>query len=73
MSTRSALALAILLVSLSGCGTAARSVRLDTGQGKSLVHTPRGGGAPVELRTEKLARELTTQDTRLNRLITKRR
>jgi hypothetical protein len=45
-----ALVLAMLLVSLAGCGTAARVVRLDTGPGKPLVHTPRGGEAPVELR-----------------------
>jgi hypothetical protein len=45
-----ALVLAMLLVPLAGCGTAARVVRLDTGQGKPLVHTPRNGEASVELR-----------------------
>jgi hypothetical protein len=46
------LALAVLLcVPLVGCGTAARSVRLDTGEGKPLVFSPRGGEMPVQLRT----------------------
>jgi hypothetical protein len=40
---------ALLVVMLVGCGTAARSVRLETGQGKTLVHTPRSGQAPVRL------------------------
>ncbi|HEX8434183.1 AHH domain-containing protein [Archangium sp.] len=40
----------LLLVPLAGCGTASRVVRLDAGQGRPLVHTPRHGEAPVELR-----------------------
>ena len=39
MCTRALVAL--LVVMLVGCGTAARTVRLETGQGKPLVHTPR--------------------------------
>jgi hypothetical protein len=38
------------LVPLAGCGTAAHSVRLDTGQGKPLVVTARIGEQPVQLR-----------------------
>ena len=40
----------LLLVSLVGCGTASRAVRLDTGQEQLLVITPRGGEPPVQLR-----------------------
>ncbi|WP_309896648.1 hypothetical protein [Archangium sp.] len=47
-----ALALTILLlVPLIGCGTASRTVRLDAGEGKVLVVSPRGGDSPVQLRT----------------------
>jgi hypothetical protein len=49
---------ALLLVVLTGCGTPARSVRLDTGQGEPHVHVPRGGPAPVELKREVLTRAL---------------
>jgi hypothetical protein len=46
------LALAALLwVSVIGCGTASRVVRLDTGESEALVFTPRGGESPVQLRT----------------------
>ncbi|MFE8598891.1 SitA5 family polymorphic toxin [Archangium violaceum] len=40
----------LLLVLLVGCSTASRVVRLDTGKGKPLVVTPRGGEPPVQLR-----------------------
>ncbi|WP_309890394.1 hypothetical protein [Archangium sp.] len=40
---------AALLVFLSGCATAARVVRLDTGQADTLVFTPRAGAQPVNL------------------------
>ncbi len=40
----------LLLVLLVGCSMASRVVRLDTGQGKPLVVTPRGGEPPVQLR-----------------------
>lgn len=39
----------LLLVLLSGCGSAARVVRLDTGQREPLVYTPRSDAEPVEL------------------------
>jgi hypothetical protein len=42
---------ALLLVPLVGCGTASHAVRLDTGEGRPLVFTPRGGEPPVALRT----------------------
>ena len=42
---------ALLLVPLAGCGNASRAVRLDTGEGKVLVVSPRGGDSPVQLRT----------------------
>jgi hypothetical protein len=45
-------------VPLVGCGTAARSVRLDTGQGRPLVLTPRGGEEPVRLSTGELKEAL---------------
>jgi uncharacterized membrane protein len=54
---RSALRLVVLaLVALAcmpliGCGSAARTVRLDTGQDKPLVLTPRSGEQPVQLHT----------------------
>ena len=40
----------LLLVALAGCGAASRAVRLETGEGKVLVVTPRGGEPPVQLR-----------------------
>jgi HNH/ENDO VII superfamily nuclease len=40
----------LLLMSPVGCGTASRVVRLDTGQGRPIVLTPRGGEVPAELR-----------------------
>jgi hypothetical protein len=47
------LALAALLVLLlAGCGTAARTVRLDTGQGEPLAFTPHRGQEPVRLRKD---------------------
>jgi hypothetical protein len=39
----------LLLVPLVGCSTAARTVRLDTGEGRPIVHVPRGDVALVEL------------------------
>ncbi|HEX5747544.1 MAG TPA: hypothetical protein VFZ09_14960 [Archangium sp.] len=42
---------ALWLVPLVGCGSAVRTVRLDTGQDRLLVFTPRGAEQPVELRT----------------------
>jgi hypothetical protein len=42
--------MALALVLLVGCGTVTHAVRLDTGQGKPLVHTPGGGQEPVRLR-----------------------
>ncbi len=41
---------ALLLVPLAGCGTASRVVRLDTGQDRPLVVSPRRGEPPVQLR-----------------------
>jgi hypothetical protein len=49
---------AVLLVTLAGCGTAARSVRLDTGQGEPIVHTPHSGEASVEVRKGELEEAL---------------
>lgn len=45
---------AVLLLSLIGCGTASRAVRLDTGARKTVVFTPRGSGSPVQLREGEL-------------------
>lgn len=39
----------LLVVGLVGCGSAIRTIRLDTGQGPPLVHTPRGDVKPVRL------------------------
>jgi hypothetical protein len=44
--------LVLLWVPLVGCGAGARTVRLETGRGPPLVHTPRGGEEPVRLRQE---------------------
>ena len=53
------LALVVLvLVALAGCSTAARTVRLDIGQGTPLVHIPRGGDEPVELKKDEFERAL---------------
>ncbi|MGZ3458997.1 MAG: hypothetical protein ACXU86_10900 [Archangium sp.] len=49
----------LLLVLLVGCGTTARVVRLDTGQGKLLVHTPRGGHDSVKLREGEFQESMT--------------
>jgi hypothetical protein len=49
----------LLVVSLVGCGTAARTVRLDTGGGKLLVHVPRGGEEPARLRENELEEAMT--------------
>ncbi|RKH15862.1 hypothetical protein D7X74_17145 [Corallococcus sp. CA047B] len=38
-----------LLVLLTGCGSATRVVRLDTGRGAPIVITPRGNAAPVKI------------------------
>jgi hypothetical protein len=43
---------ALLLVTLVGCGTASRVVRLDTGEGKPIVHVTRNGAEPVRLRKD---------------------
>jgi len=45
---------ALLVVPLVGCGSAARIVRLDTGQGEPLVLTPHTGHEPVRLRQNEL-------------------
>ncbi|PTL85468.1 hypothetical protein [Vitiosangium sp. GDMCC 1.1324] len=50
--------MAVLAVLLAGCGTTARMVRLDTGQGKPRVHTPRGDQEPVKLREEEFKHSL---------------
>lgn len=39
----------LLLVSLAGCGTASRTLRLDTRQGPPRLHHAPGGKKPVEL------------------------
>jgi hypothetical protein len=49
---------ALLLAPLLGCSTAARTVRLDTGEGRPLVHTPRRGEQPVRLRPDELKKEM---------------
>ncbi|QRK12959.1 hypothetical protein JQX13_24750 [Archangium violaceum] len=51
---------------LVGCGTATRVVRLDTGQGTPLVHSPRGGHGAVPLREGELrdAMEVLVRDVR---------
>ena len=41
--------LPLLLVVLTGCSSATRAVRLDTGHGAPIVFTPRSGATPVEL------------------------
>lgn len=38
-----------LLWALTGCGGAARVVRLDTGRGASIVHVPRSDATPIAL------------------------
>lgn len=48
----------LLLVALAGCGTVSRAVRLDTGEGKALVFTPRGGESPVQLGTGEFTQSL---------------
>jgi hypothetical protein len=50
---------ALALVTLSGCASAPRTVRLDTGQGTPLVHTPRGGQEAVRLREDEFKGALT--------------
>jgi hypothetical protein len=49
----------LALMTLSGCASTTHSVRLDTGQGTSLVHTPRSGQEPVRLREDELQQALT--------------
>ncbi|RKH45026.1 SitA5 family polymorphic toxin [Corallococcus sicarius] len=44
--------LPLLLVVLTGCSSATRAVRLDTGHGAPIVFTPRSGAVPVELDTD---------------------
>jgi len=52
----------VLWVLLVGCGTSARSVvRLDTGQGEPLVHTPRRGVEPVALSEEEFRKTVAQQ------------
>jgi hypothetical protein len=54
------LALAVQLwVLLAGCGTTVRTVRLDTGEGTSFVHTPRRGEEPVRLRQDEFKGAMT--------------
>ncbi|WP_146209802.1 hypothetical protein [Vitiosangium sp. GDMCC 1.1324] len=48
----------VLLVLLFGCGGTTRVVRLDTGQGKPLVHQARGGHEPVRLREDEFKQAL---------------
>ncbi len=51
----------LLLVLLSGCSASTRSVvRLDTGQGQPIIHTPRRDVAPVQL-SEKEFRKAVSQ------------
>ncbi|HYO51454.1 hypothetical protein [Archangium sp.] len=50
--------MAVLLLILVGCGSTTRVVRLDTGQGKPLVHHPRGGQEPVKLREDEFTQGL---------------
>lgn len=56
-----ALSLAALLLVPAGCSTAARTVRLETGEDKALVVTPRGGEPPVLLREEEFKASLAVQ------------
>lgn len=51
--------LTLALVTLSGCASAPRTVRLDIGQGTPLVHTPRGGQEAVRLREDEFKGALT--------------
>lgn len=53
-----ALALAALLLPLGGCGTASRTVRLDTGADRPFVFTPHGGESTVRLRPGELEASL---------------
>ena len=39
----------VLLVFLAGCGGARKAVRLEVGQGRTVLHVPRGDPAAVEL------------------------
>jgi hypothetical protein len=50
--------MAVLLVLLTGCGTTSRVVRLDTGQGRPILHTVRGGQEPVKLREDELQEKM---------------
>jgi hypothetical protein len=50
---------AVLLVLLSGCGTAPRAVRLDTERSDSLVFTPRSGVGPVAVGRGEFQRALS--------------
>lgn len=52
------LVLMVLLLSLAGCSSATRVVRLETGQGTPLVHTPRSGQEPVRLSQAELRQSL---------------
>lgn len=44
--------MALWLVLLVGCGTPAKSVRLETRRGETFLHTPRSVGGRVELKPE---------------------
>jgi hypothetical protein len=47
--------LVVLLAGLSACGTT-RVVRVETGEGQSTVHVPRGGDKPVVLKEKEFKR-----------------
>lgn len=57
---------ALLVVPFVGCGTTARTLLLDTGQGEPLVFTPRSGQEPVRLRKDEFkgAMERLARDVR---------
>ncbi|MDC0710277.1 restriction endonuclease fold toxin 5 domain-containing protein [Stigmatella sp. ncwal1] len=55
-------AVVLLFVFLSGCGTATRSVvRLDTGQGDPLVHTPRRDVEPTAVNEKEFKKAVAQQ------------
>jgi hypothetical protein len=57
---------AVLMVLLTGCGTASRVVRLETGQTDTLVFTPRSSAKPVSLEKDDFVKAAVTlaRDTR---------
>jgi hypothetical protein len=50
---------AVVLLLLVGCSTATHTVRLDTGRGTPLIHTPRRGQEPVRLREDEFQLAMT--------------